>query len=84
MENSIRITLLTFGLAREITGSKTQELQFPAGTNVAALRQFLEEKYPLLNSQVAYAVAINRAYAEDDALLSDLSEIAILPPVSGG
>jgi molybdopterin converting factor subunit 1 len=84
MENTIRITLHAFGRAREITGVKTQELELPTGITVLEVRHFLEKKYPLLNADLAYAVAINMQYADETDTVPHQAEVAILPPVSGG
>jgi len=77
--------VLLFGIAREIAGQEM--ITVPTETNldtVADLRSWLGKQYPLLQGLSSLAVAVDKTYADDDHKLSPDSEIALIPPVSGG
>ena len=70
-----------FGMLQEKIGAVI-ELNEPVET-VAQLRAVLEKKYVYFNG-INYLVAINRNIASDETIITNDSEIAILPPFSGG
>lgn len=75
--------ILAFGIAREIVGDPSIELE-PEITSVGQLRQALANKYPALGEQITFMIAVNNDYASDDLKINENDEIAIIPPVSGG
>jgi sulfur-carrier protein len=80
------MTLLTFGIARDIIGSST--LSIDANTEgvktVADLRQFLFKTYPRFGNLATLMIAVNEEYGLDDTPISAKDDIAIIPPVAGG
>ncbi|GIV31512.1 MAG: molybdopterin converting factor small subunit [Saprospiraceae bacterium] len=80
----MKLQLLAFGIARDITGQRFLELELPEGTTVARLREWLTEKHPRFNSLASLRFAVNNEYAEEERTLQDGDEVAIIPPVSGG
>lgn len=77
--------VLLFGITREITGRQT--LTVPeAGQlhTVADLKNWLTGQYPALKQLSSLAVAVDSEYAENEVVLTADSEIALIPPVSGG
>lgn len=80
----MKIQLLAFGIARDICGSRSFELDIPENTNTQMLQQLLEERYPRLRQLPACTLAVNEEYAHEPTLLAAGDEVAILPPVSGG
>jgi molybdopterin synthase sulfur carrier subunit len=77
--------VLLFGIAREIVGAETLVIPHEAGVkDVASLRAWLSLHYPQFKGLSSLAVAIDSEYAEDDQLLGENAEIALIPPVSGG
>jgi len=81
----MRIKLLLFALYRDITGVGEMDIDLAdglsAGGAVAALRSS-DVRFAALPARPV--VAVNREYAELDALLSEGDELALLPPVAGG
>jgi molybdopterin converting factor small subunit len=52
---------------------------------VRALQGLLNERYPSLRAGItAVRFSVNRQFADDDHVLADGDEVAIIPPVSGG
>lgn len=80
----MKITVLGFGIAKEIFGSSEIHLEVHDVLDVRGLRVLLEEKYPPLAKLKSYMFAINEEYAEDTQKINSGDEIALIPPVSGG
>lgn len=76
--------ILAFGIAKEIFGGSTIDVELNENATVAALKQLLEERHERLKAIRSYMVAVNNEYAADYRAISERDEIAIIPPVSGG
>jgi molybdopterin synthase sulfur carrier subunit len=79
----MKVKVLAFGIAKDIFGGSWAELDFN-GDTTAGLKSALESTYPRFKQLASYMVAVNNEYAQDDTLLNERDEIAIIPPVSGG
>jgi molybdopterin converting factor small subunit len=78
------ITILAFGIAKDIFGSNTISVDLHGNVDVAALKDTLEGSYPRLRQLSSYMVAVNNEYADNTLNLTLTDEVAIIPPVSGG
>jgi molybdopterin converting factor subunit 1 len=77
--------VLFFATLREKTGTHETSLEFPQGTNIAAIKKAVLEKYPGLQPIMgSVIVAMNHEFAFDEDIVEDGAEIAMFPPVSGG
>ncbi len=77
--------VLLFGITRDITGRNGINIPENAGINtVKALKGWLGQRYPALQSLSSLAVAVDSEYAQDEDTLTPEQEIALIPPVSGG
>lgn len=81
----MRISLLAFGIAKEIfnSGKLDFEIPFEVAT-VDDLRDCLEVSFPEIKKLASYMIAIDDEYASGTDPIPVDSEIAIIPPVSGG
>ncbi len=80
-----KIKLLFFATLRDRAGTRTAEIEVPEGTTVAALKERLAQVYPGAAPSIPSAlIAINREFAQPDAVIPDGAEVALFPPVSGG
>ena len=81
----MRITLLAFGILRDVLPAAAGPFDLPAGSTVADLlrrcRAFLSEKSI---PWASIAVAVNQEYVPPTHVLAEGDEVALLPPVSGG
>jgi MoaE-MoaD fusion protein len=81
----MRVTVLFFGVLKEMLASESQTLDLPQGSTVDAVlghfRQLLPQQPKLWSS---LAIAVNQSYAPSGCLLREGDEVALLPPVSGG
>ena len=80
--------LLYFGRLTEVAGSHSGEVAVPIGiATVAALRHWIGREQPELGAALAsptIRVVIADTFAADDHPLAGVTEIAFIPPVSGG
>ena len=80
----MKLKILAFGIARDIIGGSSIDLQAKEGLDVQGFRRDLNSKYPKFNDLSSLMIAVNSEYAEDAQLLAENDEIALIPPVSGG
>lgn len=80
----MRITILAFGIARDIVGGSTLDTELPEECSVAGLREILFSRYPALQNLASLAIALNAEYAQDDQMVDARDEVVLIPPVSGG
>lgn len=80
----MKLTLLAFGIAKDITGQRFSEIELPEHSTVTDLRKILAGQYPVLNDLAALRFAINSEYAQEEDTLKEGDEVALIPPVSGG
>lgn len=80
----MKIKVLGFGIVREIFGNQSIEIDVDEGLTVKGLRDILVTKFPRMKSLKSYMIALDEEYANEDQEISNLHEIAVIPPVSGG
>ncbi len=80
----MNLKVLTFGIAREITGSATTVVVTGSSVTVNELLGLLSERYPELRKLSSLTMAVNGVYAAGDTVVTNNDEIALIPPVSGG
>ncbi|HEY4655897.1 MAG TPA: molybdopterin converting factor subunit 1 [Cyclobacteriaceae bacterium] len=78
------IRIKAFGITREILGQREIQMQLHDGHTVADMRSQLLSAYPRVKALKSLFVAVNNEYAEDELVLREDDEIALIPPVSGG
>ena len=82
----MKLTLLAFGIAKDILGDREIELDMDGEqqVTVAQLKNKLLTDYPAFGDLRSLAIAVNEEYREGDFQLAPADEIVIVPPVSGG
>jgi len=78
---SVKVKL--FAYTRELIGKDEIRLKLAGQTTVGDLRKMILEMYPALSTKT-FVIAVNHKVADDSTKISDVDEVAILPPVSGG
>lgn len=76
-----KISVRAFGMVAEKIGSG--QIQLTGISTVEELRESLFEKFPDLKN-MKFSIAINKQLVSVNALIPADSEIALLPPFSGG
>lgn len=83
--SEINVTVRLFAGAAQQAGVRTVGILVPAPGDVASARTVLIEKYPQLRALCAVSLwATETEVLDEHALLQPNSELAMIPPVSGG
>ena len=80
----MNIKVLAFGVAKDIFGNTSVNMELPNDSSVYNLKYSLELQYPRLKQLSSYMVAVNNEYALPEDTLHATDEVAVIPPVSGG
>jgi molybdopterin synthase catalytic subunit len=81
----MQITVRFFATYRDVAGHPQVEIEIDDGANLGTLLEILYDKYPKLKKwSDSIMCSVNRKYAENDKVLGQGDEVALLPPVSGG
>jgi molybdopterin synthase sulfur carrier subunit len=78
------VTVLAFGIAKEIIGSASVAIEVEEQIYIDDLKRLLQSKYERLQGLSYFMIAVNNKYVTTNELLQPNDEIAIIPPVSGG
>ena len=76
------LTIKYFGMTAEASG-KTEETIHSNYLSILELQKGIIKKYPKLE-KMSFKIAVNQTIVNDDYLLSENEEIALLPPFAGG
>jgi molybdopterin synthase sulfur carrier subunit len=77
--------VLLFAGARDAVGTESVEVETDSPISVAKLKEKLSLQFPRLAKWVAVSrLALNNSFATDNDLVEHDSEVALIPPVSGG
>jgi molybdopterin synthase catalytic subunit len=81
----MRVTLLYFAAARERTGKGSETVELPDGATAADAREAACAAHPALRAVAdKLRLAVDQEFANAERKLRDGSEVALIPPVSGG
>ena len=80
----MNINILAFGVAKDIFGGSTVQVELENDATVYNLKYLLEHRYPALKELASYMIAVNNQYALPEDNIHGHDEVAIIPPVSGG
>ena len=78
------VTILVFGIARDITGGKSFEIEKAFPCTLHALQEAVLAEYPAFLDLNSLKIAVNAEYVPRETLLTGNEEFALIPPVSGG
>jgi molybdopterin converting factor subunit 1 len=80
---NVRVKL--FAAARELSNCDELTVNLPEGAKVSDLQKAVVEIAPALGKIIPHAMwAVGAEYAAADMSLNEQSEVALIPPVSGG
>lgn len=80
----MKITVLLFGIIRDIIGENTLELDLEKAILIGQLKQDLLKKYNNLQQYSNFSIAVNEEYVDLNYVLQPNDVVALIPPVSGG
>jgi sulfur-carrier protein len=81
----VNVRIRLFAVAKELAGRDVISLDLPAGSTLSQLRARLAAEVPALSPVLPHILfAIGSEYAADASIIAADSEVACIPPVSGG
>ena len=81
----MKVRVKLFAVAKELAGCDELSVELPAIATIRDLRGAIVIVSPALARIVPHALwAVGAEYATDDTSLNEQSEVALIPPVSGG
>ena len=81
----MRVCVKLFAIARELMGRDEVALELPDRATAADVRQALVHAAPALDRVLPHSLlAVDAQYADDATPIAEYSEVALIPPVSGG
>ncbi len=81
----MRVNLRLFAAAREAARQEVIQVELSEPATVGELRRALELQFPAVYQTARHSLfAVNNEYADDSAIIPRDTEVACIPPVSGG
>jgi molybdopterin converting factor small subunit len=81
----MKIRVKLFAIAKELAGCEELTVDVPPIARIADVRRAVENAVPPLCRVLPHALwAVDAAYADDDSPINEQSDVALIPPVSGG
>jgi molybdopterin converting factor small subunit len=81
----MKVRVKMFAAAKELIGRSELELDVDVSATIADVRRAVEAAHPELRPIVGGALwAVDADYASEDRAVTEHSDIALIPPVSGG
>ncbi len=81
----MKVRILAFATASELLGRAPRTIELAEGARLSDLKRLLEaENNAWSTLWPRLAIAIGGQFRQDDAILTEGVEVALLPPVSGG
>jgi len=81
----MKITVLLFASLKDAAKTSQIELELPEGSLAKDALEALELQFPAIKKWLPHTrIAVAQEYTDQNALLHDGDELALLPPVSGG
>jgi len=81
----MKVRVKLFAVAKELAGRDELEIDVPAAATIADARAAVIAAVPALERIVPHSLwAVGTEYVRDNTQLTETSDIALIPPVSGG
>jgi molybdopterin converting factor subunit 1 len=81
----MKINLRLFAVARELAGAPELALELPESATVADVRRELLARFPQLSGfGSSLRFSVDAEYADDGTSITPTSQVACIPPTSGG
>lgn len=81
----MKVRVKLFAAAKELAGRDDVEIDVPTGATIADARHAVVATVPALEQIVSHSLwAVGTEYVHNNTQLTESSEVALIPPVSGG
>ncbi len=79
------VVIHLFAVARQVAGTRSVTVEVAEPATVATVREALVRSIPALAVTLPHLrMAVDSAYVDDSHAIGPGSEVAVIPPVSGG
>lgn len=79
----MKLTIKYFGMIEEAVQKNEEFIEIKEPISVDELKNQLQNKYPSISDK-NYQIAVNQNISLGDIIITEDSEIALLPPFAGG
>jgi molybdopterin converting factor small subunit len=82
----MKVRVLLFAAPKQLVGTSQVEVELSEKTpTVGAVRTALQRDFPALGGMLAVsAFAVDSQWSPEDTIINSDSQVALIPPVSGG
>jgi molybdopterin converting factor subunit 1 len=81
----MKVRVKLFAVAKELAGSEEISVDLPTVAVVGDVRRAVVAAYPAIERILPHVVwAVDAEYADDTDTVNEHSDVALIPPVSGG
>ena len=81
----MKISIRLFAVAKQLVGQDSVSVELAAGSTIGQLRGQLAVQVPALAAILPHVLfAVGSEYVQNDWVISPDSDVACIPPVSGG
>ncbi len=81
----MKLTLLYYGILRDIAGREREEIECSKSCTVSELKKSLVERFPAYRAIIERSIlVVNNKALKSDEVLDDGNAVIVLPPGSGG
>jgi molybdopterin synthase sulfur carrier subunit len=77
----MKVKVLFFGVLAELTGSDCK--YYSEVKSLGDLRLRIQDDFPEI-AHYSYRISLNNVFVDDEPLLNDGDELALMPPFAGG
>jgi molybdopterin converting factor subunit 1 len=81
----MNVQVKLFAVARELAGGDKLDVEIAERATLADLRLAIAKQFPALQRILPHTLwAVDAEYAGENTIINEHSDIALIPPVSGG
>ena len=85
VKKEVAVDLLWFSVLADHRGKRSEQIVLPGGSTAGELMDQLAKEMPVIADFRSFIrIAVNQSYVDEQTVLKNGDEIALITPVSGG